>query len=61
MVMSTNIKADVNYFEITYIKDGYTFRENICTGIIDDAGLVLKFIRTKYKVIEVRKIQRLEL
>ena len=55
------IKADNYFFEVTYIKDGYTFRENICTGIIDDAGLVLKFIRSKYKVIEVKKIQRLEL
>ena len=61
MVMSTNIKADVNYFEVTYIKDGYTFRENICTGIIDDAGLVLKFIRSRYKAIEVKKIQRLDI
>lgn len=55
------IKADNNFFELTYAKDGYTFREHICTGIIDDAGLVLKFIRSKYKDIEVKKIKRLAL
>ena len=59
--MSTNIKADTHFFEIKYIENGLNYTTVISTGIISDAGLVLKFIRSKYKAIEVKKIQRLDI
>ena len=55
------LSAETNYFEIKYEKDGYIYTTTISTGIIDDKDVVMKFIRKKYKAIEVKKIQRLEL
>ena len=56
-----NISSETNYFEIKYKKDGYTYTTTISAGIIDDTELVIKFIRKKYKEIQLLQISKLDM
>ena len=53
--------AETNYFEIKYEKDGYIYTTIISTGIIDDKDVVMKFIRKKYKGIELVQVSKLNM
>ena len=53
--------AETNYFEIKYEKDGYIYTTTISAGIIDDKEVVMKFIRKKYKGIELVQISKLDM
>ena len=55
------LSSETNYFEIKYKKDGYTYTTTISTGIIDDTEVVMKFIRKKYKEIELIQISKLDM
>ena len=55
------LSAETNYFEIKYKKDGYTYTTTISAGIIDDTELIIKFIRKKYKEIELVQITKLNM
>ena len=55
------LSAETNYFEIKYEKDGYVYTTTISTGIIDDKDVVMKFIRKKYKEIELVQITKLNM
>ena len=55
------ITSKQNYFELKYLQNGYSFTEVICTGIIDDKEAVIKFIRKKYKDIELVQISKLNM
>ena len=56
-----NISSETNYFEIKYEKDGSIYATTISAGIIDDKELVMKFIRKKYKEIELVQISKLNM
>ena len=56
-----NISSETNYFEIKYLENGYSFTETICTGIIDETELVVKYIRKKYKGIELVQVSKLNM
>ena len=56
-----NISSETNYFEIKYKKDGYVYTTTISAGIIDDTEVVMKFIRKKYKEIELVQISKLNM
>ena len=56
-----NISSETNYFEIKYKKDGYVYTTTISAGIIDDKELVMKFIRKKYKEIELVQISKINM
>ena len=55
------LSSETNYFEIKYKKDGYVYTTTISAGIIDDKELVMKFIRKKYKEIELVQISKLNM
>ena len=55
------LSSETNYFEIKYEKDGYTYTTTISAGIIDDKDVVMKFIRKKYKGIELVQITKLNM
>ena len=55
------LSAETNYFEIKYEKDGYIYTTTISTGIIDDKDVVIKFIKKKYKDIELFQISKLNI
>ena len=55
------LSAETNYFEIKYLENGYSFTEVICAGIIDDKEIVIKFIKKKYKDIELVQISKLNM
>ena len=55
------ISSKQNYFEIKYLENGYSFTETNCTGIVDDTELIIKFIRKKYKEIELVQISKLNM
>ena len=55
------LSAETNYFEIKYEKDGYVYTTTISSGIIDDKDVVMKFIRKKYKEIELVQISKLNM
>lgn len=55
------ITADTNYYEITYVWDSQTYVTNICTGVVDDLPIVLKWFRAKYRGVEVKLIRRLKI
>ena len=55
------LSSETNYFEIKYEKDGHTYTTTISTGIIDDTDVVMKFIRKKYKGIELVQITKLNM
>ena len=55
------LSAETNYFEIKYEKDGYIYTTTISAGIIDDKEAVIKFIRKKYKEIELVQISKLNM
>ena len=59
--MSTNIKADTHFFEIKYIENGLNYTTVISTGIIDETDIVIKFLRKKYKGIELVQITKLNM
>ena len=59
--MSTNIKADTHFFEIKYIENGLNYTTIISTGIIDETDIVIKFLRKKYKGIELVQITKLNM
>ena len=61
MIMSTNIKADTHFFEIKYIENGLNYTTVISTGIIDETDIVIKFLRKKYKGIELVQITKLNM
>ena len=50
-----------NYFELKYIENGQHFTEVVCTGIIDETELVVKYIRKKYKGIELVQVSKLNM
>ena len=56
-----NLSSETNYFEIKYKKDGYVYTTTISAGIIDDKDVVMKFIRKKYKEIELVQITKLNM
>ena len=55
------LSSETNYFEIKYEKDGNIYATTISAGIIDDKELVMKFIRKKYKEIELVQISKLNM
>ena len=55
------LSSETNYFEIKYEKDGSIYATTISAGIIDDKELVMKFIRKKYKEIELVQISKLNM
>ena len=55
------LSAETNYFEIKYEKDGNTYTTTISAGIIDDKDVVIKFIRKKYKGIELVQISKINM
>lgn len=59
--MSTNIKSDTHFFEIKYIENGLNYTTVISTGIIDETDIVIKFLRKKYKGIELVQITKLNM
>ena len=55
------LSSKQNYFELKYIENGMQFTEVVCTGIIDETELVVKYIRKKYKGIELVQITKLNM
>ena len=55
------LSSKQNYFELKYIENNLHFTEVICTGIIDETDIVMKFIRKKYKEIELVQISKLNM
>ena len=55
------LSSKQNYFELKYIENGMQFTEVVCTGIIDETELVVKYIRKKYKEIELVQISKLNM
>ena len=55
------ISSKQNYFEIKYLENGYSFTETICTGVVDETELVVKYIRKKYKEIQLVQIYKLDM
>ena len=55
------LSSKQNYFELKYIENGLYFTEMICTGIVDETELVVKYIRKKYKEIELVQISKLDM
>ena len=55
------LSSKQNYFEIKYIENNLHFTEVVCTGIIDETELVVKFIRKKYKEIQLVQISKLDM
>ena len=55
------LSSKQNYFEIKYTENGLQYTEVVCTGIIDDKDVVIKFIRKKYKGIELLQITKLNM
>ena len=55
------ISSKQNYFELKYLENGLHFTEIICTGIVDETETVIKFIRKKYKEIELILISKLDM
>ena len=50
-----------NYFELKYLENGLQYTEVVCTGIIDETELVVKYIRKKYKGIELVQVTKLNM
>ena len=50
-----------NYFELKYLENGLPFTEIICTGIVDETEVIVKFIRKKHKEIELVQISKLDM
>ena len=59
--LTMKLSSKQNYFEIKYLENGYSFTETICTGIIDETELVVKYIRKKYKEIELVQVSKLNM
>ena len=55
------LSSETNYFEIKYEKDGNIYTTTISAGIIDDKDVVMKFIRKKYKGIQLVQISKLNM
>ena len=55
------LSSKQNYFELKYLENGLQFTEVICTGINDETELVVKYIRKKYKEIELVQITKLNM
>ena len=55
------LSSKQNYFELKYIENGLQYTEVVCTGIIDETELVVKYIRKKYKEIELVQISKLNM
>ena len=55
------LSSKQNYFELKYIENGLQFTEVICTGIVDDTEVVMKFIRKRYKEIELVQVSKLNM
>ena len=55
------LSSETNYFEVKYKKDGYIYTTTISAGIIDDKDVVMKFLRKKYKEIELVQISKLNM
>ena len=53
------ISAETHHFEIKYVENGLPFTEVIPTGIVDDTETVVKFLREKYKGINLTEISKL--
>ena len=55
------LSSKQNYFELKYLENGLHFTETVCTGIVDETELVVKYIRKKYKEIELVQISKLDM
>ena len=55
------LSSKQNYFELKYIENGLQFTERICTGIVDDTEVVMKYIRKKYKEIKLVQVSKLNM
>lgn len=55
------LSSKQNYFELKYIENGMHFTEVVCTGIIDETELVVKYIRKKYNGIELVQVSKLNM
>ena len=55
------LSSKENYFVLKYIENGLHFTEVVCTGIIDETELVVKYIRKKYKEIQLVQISKLDM
>ena len=53
------ISAETHHFEIKYVENGMPFTEVIPTGIVDDTETVVRFLREKYKGINLTQISKL--
>lgn len=54
------ISAETYHFEIKYVENETQFTTVIDTGIVDDTEMVIKFLRKKYKGIDLRQISKLD-
>ena len=59
--ITMKLSSKQNYFELKYLENGLQFTEVICTGIIDETELVVKYIRKKYKEIQLVQISKLDM
>ena len=55
------LSSKQNYFELKYLENGLQYTEVVCTGIIDETELVVKYIRKKYKGIELVQVTKLNM
>ena len=55
------ITSETHHFEIQYKCNDATYTTVIATGIIDDKEVVIKFIKKKYKDIELVQISKLNM
>ena len=54
------ISAETFHYEVKYTYSGSNFTTVFATGIIDDTETVIKFLRKKYKGIELLEISKLD-
>ena len=54
------LSSKQNYFELKYLENGLHFTETVCTGIVDDTNIVIKFLKRKYGM-ELVQISKLDM
>ena len=54
------ISAETFHYEVKFTFSGSNFTTVFETGIIDDTEMVIKFLRKKYKGIELLEISKLD-
>ena len=54
------ISSSTSHFEIKYLENGMQYSTVITTGIVDDTEIIIKYLRKKYKGIELIEISKLD-